>query len=285
MGICKCDNFLVRYFQRRPASPLHLFVESLWVYRSEPAIRRIERVLPSGAPQLVVNLAEDQTRIYRAQGNELLCAIGPGSILSGVSSSAQLIDSDELTNVAGVTFRPGGTLPFVAQPASDFTNRDVPLDSVWGSETTNRLRDRLLSAHTASAVLDILEQTLFDTWNDRALHPVVGFALGEFLASASVAQVAKVKSVIGLSEKRFIERFKSEVGVTPKRFCRLKRFQQVVSSAHQRNEVEWADLALSCGYTDQAHLIHEFREFSGITPRAYGQGKTSFQNHVSFLQS
>lgn len=118
------------YFQRRPVYPLHLFVESLWLSRSEPTARRIERVLPSGAPQLVVNLAEDQTRCYREETKGLVCVATSGSILSGITSSAQLIDTDELTHVAGISFRPGGTLPFVLQPANEITGQDVPLEAI-----------------------------------------------------------------------------------------------------------------------------------------------------------
>lgn len=133
--------------------------------------------------------------------------------------------------------------------------------------------------------LNVLEQTLFDVWRDRTLHPAVAFALGEFHAHPSLARLAELKSAVGLSEKRFIEHFKAQIGVTPKRFYRLRRFQHAVACAHRSRTVDWAGLALSCGYADQAHFIHEFREFSGITPCTYGERKTEFQNHVSFLQS
>jgi AraC-like DNA-binding protein len=49
--------------------------------------------------------------------------------------------------------------------------------------------------------------------------------------------------------------------------------------------VDWAEVALSCGYYDQAHFIHDFRAFSGLTPTGYRTARTAFQNHVSFLQS
>ena len=75
-----------------------------------------------------------------------------------------------------------------------------------------------------------------------------------------------------------------EIGVTPKRYCRLLRFQQVVAKTHGAKNLNWAELALVCGYFDQAHFIHEFREFSGVTPSAYHSNTTAFQNHVTFLQ-
>lgn len=84
----------MNFLQRRPASPLDLFVESLWVCHNQAGPRRFERVLPSGAQQLVVNLAEDQTRVYRQAPGGLVCVAGPGSILSGMTSHAQIIDTD-----------------------------------------------------------------------------------------------------------------------------------------------------------------------------------------------
>jgi AraC-like DNA-binding protein len=94
-----------------------------------------------------------------------------------------------------------------------------------------------------------------------------------------------VTDTIGLSAKRFIERFEREVGVTPKRYCRIRRFQHALTLSHHDRRVDWTRVAMDCGYFDQAHFIHDFRSFSGITPTVYQSAKTSFQNHVKFLQS
>jgi AraC-like DNA-binding protein len=112
----------------------------------------------------------------------------------------------------------------------------------------------------------------------------VAFAIAEFHAEPSLTRIDAVKEALSLSPKRFIERFKTEVGVTPKRYCRLLRFQQAVAKTHGARNVNWAELSLACGYFDQAHFIHEFREFSGLTPSAYQSNITAFQNHVTFLQ-
>ena len=273
------------FLQRRPAPPLDRFVESIWVCRHDARPRALERVLPTGAPQLVINLGEDETRLYRESGRGFVCASSPGSILTGITTRAQIIDTDEQADVAGVAFRPGGTVPFVAIPADELSDHDVPLEAVWSPAAASRLREQLLAAPTSAARLDALEAALYATWRDRGWHPAVAFALAAFRRRPSVARVADVTAAIALSPKRFIERFKAEVGVTPKRYCRLLRFQQALTEAHRTDGPHWTDVAAVCGYFDQAHFIHEFQEFSGLTPRAYDAGRTAFQNHVTFLQS
>ena len=273
------------FLQRRPAPPLDRFVESIWVCRHDATPRTLERVLPTGAPQLVINLREDETRLYRESDRGYVCASSPGSILTGITTRAQIIDTDEQADVAGVAFRPGGTVPFVAIPANELSDRDVPLEAVWSPPAAGRLREQLLAAPSSAARLDVLEAALCGAWRDRDRHPAVTLALAAFRRRPSVARVADVTAAIALSPKRFIERFKAEVGVTPKRYCRVLRFQQAVAEAHRAHGPSWTDVAAACGYFDQAHFIHEFQEFSGLTPRAYDAGKTAFQNHVTFLQS
>jgi AraC-like DNA-binding protein len=69
--------------------------------------------------------------------------------------------------------------------------------------------------------------------------------------------------------------------LTPKLFCRVQRFQGVLRQiARSAEAIDWTQIALSCGYFDQAHFIHDFRGFSGINPSSYVANKTQFQNHV-----
>ena len=85
---------------------------------------------------------------------------------------------------------------------------------------------------------------------------------------------------IGLSPRRFIQVFREEVGLTPKLFCRIRRFQEVLGLIGRGQHVEWAEVALACGYFDQAHFIHDFRAFSGLNPKAYLAHRGEHLNHV-----
>ena len=85
---------------------------------------------------------------------------------------------------------------------------------------------------------------------------------------------------IGLSPRRFIQLFAEEVGLTPKLFCRVRRFQEVVRFIDTQRRFSWSNLALACGYYDQAHFINDFQSFSGLTPTAYLREKGEHSNHV-----
>ena len=269
---------------RVPRPPLDTFVESIWLYQSEPQPHALERILPTGAAQLIVNLKEDQTRLYDPNCH-YRCVTTAGTVLSGVQSRYQIIDTSEQEYVAGVAFRPGGTVAFMRGPTHETSDADIPLELLWGRRRSTALRERLLESRSPDAKLNAIEDALREAWIPAGLHPAVAFALTAFDRVPLTTSITAVTNVIGLSAKRFIERFRIEVGMTPKRYCRIRRFQQAVARAHGGHQVDWARVALDCGYFDQAHFIHDFRSFAGLTPTAYQAAQTPFQNHVKFLQS
>jgi AraC-like DNA-binding protein len=272
------------YLTRRPAPPLDLAVSALWYYRTAPRPFALERVLPKGAAQLVINLKDDQTRVYDP-GRGGVATTSPGAVLTGPGTHFEVIDTDEQEHVVGVSFRPGGTRPFFRLPADALTGPDVPLECLWSVTDVALLREQLLAATTPDAALDVMQAALTAAWRDQPMHRAVDAALATFHRESEVARVAEVADAVGLSVRRFIEAFARDVGLTPKQYCRVRRFQQAVTAAHAAREVDWAEVALSCGFYDQAHFIHDFRAFSGLTPGAYRDGRTVFQNHVTFLQS
>jgi AraC-like DNA-binding protein len=274
----------LHYHHRVPRPPLDAYVASIWLFRDGPRSHALERILPTGAAQLIINLKENRTRLYDPEPPHR-CVSSSGTILAGVHSRYQIIDTFEQEYVGGVVFNPGGTAAFVRAPGYEMRDAATPLESLWGRQRTDDLREQLLERSDPDAQLDAIEAALAEMLRPEGLHPAVGFALTSFHRSPLVPNVEAVTDAIGMSAKRFIERFKTQVGVSPKRYCRIRRFQQAVARAHRGRSVDWAQVALDCGYYDQPHFIHEFRAFSGLTPTAYHESRTEFQNHVKFLQS
>ncbi len=154
---------------------------------------------------------------------------------------------------------------------TELANTHLDLETLWG-RTAVELRERLCEASTAADSFELLQEALTDhLFRPPEHHYAVSTALARF-DEQNVGTIRKIAEDVGLSERRFIEVFKSEIGVTPKLFSRLKRFQRTRMVIHKlENLPNWASVAADHGYFDQSHLIREFQEFSGQSPAAYLQ--------------
>ena len=106
----------------------------------------------------------------------------------------------------------------------------------------------------------------------------------EFQRDSGLLKSDRLAESIGVSQRRFIQLFRDELGLAPKLFGRVQRFQQAIKAIDRRETVDWLDLALSCGYFDQAHFIHDFIEFSSLTPGEYLGLRTAHLRHVRLIE-
>jgi AraC-like DNA-binding protein len=160
------------------------------------------------------------------------------------------------------------SVPFLPLPAGELHNQIVDVADLWDC-SVYALRDQLLDAATSQAKLRLMEQALVARMcHSTSLHPAVLPALHAFQQS-SLARVEAVAEQIGLTSRRLHQIFYQAVGVAPKLFQRLQRFQHVLRRLNTHPTVDWADLAVESGYYDQAHLIHDFQHFAALTPTAY----------------
>jgi AraC-like DNA-binding protein len=256
---------VIRAF-RIPHDVLGEFIELLWLYDGYVVPHAQERLLPMATTEFVVDLRDE------GRGATAAIVAGPHSEYSVIDTSAEV-------SVVGVHFKPGGAFPFFGVPAGELHNLDVSLDTLWGARAM-QLREQILAAPTPDAKFDVLERTLLQTARTFVRHRAVTFALRELSAVSTARTIAEVTEAVGMSQRRFIDRFRNEVGMAPKLFARVQRFQEVVRAVHKLREVDWADVAAACGYFDQAHFIHDFKAFSGFTPSTYFALKSEHQNHV-----
>jgi AraC-like DNA-binding protein len=237
----------------------------IWYYESYNPGHPRERLLPMGSMELVMTMEDIP---------------GSAPMLCGVHSRFMEIDTSRPETLLGVHFKPGGTVPFLKCAADEVQDSVVALADVQGSGAA-RLHERAREAKTPYDRIRLVEQYLLKgAVRPLKRHPAVAVALGAFGETPSPASIAEITQRSGLCHRRFIELFRQEVGLTPKLYCRVQRFQQVIRFLSTRDEVDWSELALDCGYYDQAHFINDFKEFSGISPTAYLQKRTQHMNHV-----
>ncbi|WP_436775375.1 helix-turn-helix domain-containing protein [Yinghuangia sp. YIM S09857] len=239
-----------------------------------------EVVLPHGGPQMLVNMhcdrlgsgppaepgAERQTR---------------GAALQGPSTGPVVVDPSQQRAVVWVAFHTAGAHPLFGVPLSAARDRLVGLDDLWGTDGAV-LRERLLEANAVGgpqACLRALEAALLARVEAGAgPDPAVRAAAARLDRGASVREAA---DQLGWTPRRLTARFDVQMGLSPKRYARVRRFQHLLArvNADPRNP-DWAALAAEGGYHDQAHLIHEFRDLAGMTPTAYVPRSATEPNHV-----
>jgi AraC-like DNA-binding protein len=262
----------------QPAAPLTSYVEKLWYCDGYQGVHRKERALPNGKFQMVISLAEGPLRAPGSPTEEW-GQLAPSLVL-GIRSHYSVIHTAVLQSAMGVVFWPGGARVFFDSPADVFYNESVPLDLLWGSKASE-LRDQLRAASTAAKKFRVLEIALLERLKKgRELHTAVRYALREFARAPHIRSVLEVTKEAGLSRRRFAQLFREQVGLTPKLFCRLRRFRGVLRQITLGAPVDWADVALAGGYCDQSHLVHEFRDFSGISPSAYLASERTVANRL-----
>ncbi len=270
------------YLTRKPQPPLSDFVELFWYYEGYTQPHAKERIMPDASMQVIINLQQDEARIYHPQNPQNFDRY-PGTILCGPRSRFEVIDTAGQAWVMGIQFLPGGAAPFLALPLTEVQDRVVPLECLWGLAGRD-VRNRVLEASTPEQRLQVFEQCLLE----QTIAPLerslaVRGALHYIERKLPAVQVGDLASTLGISRRRFIQVFSDEIGLTPKLFCRVRRFQQVLRALHVERDMDWSDLALSCGYFDQAHFNHDFRAFSGMTPTHYLKCRTPHVNHVPLM--
>jgi AraC-like DNA-binding protein len=269
----------MRYLEHTPPSPLGRYVDKLWYCEAPELPQLLERVFPSGRMSLIINLAEDELRWYDGPDRGRCVRLG-GAAVCGARVDYVTIDTAEQRAVIGVEFLAGGGVPFFGLPADELEGQHVPLDALWGRQAP-LARERILEAPTPEARVRVLASLLRARLaSGLERDPAIEFALSAFADPAAGYTIGDVVGRLGMTPKRFIRAFSEQVGLTPKLYCRVKRFQQVTGVLAEVDEVvSWADLALTCGYYDQAHFIHDFRAFAGLTPTEY-LARRSARNHV-----
>ena len=272
--------------QYKPTGALGALVECLWYWEGAPGPHLQERLLPQAQSALILNLRDEPIAIYEDRGG---AGFYGTAVFSGARSNCFTIDCNQQERVVGVQFAAGGACPFFRMPMSELEDASFDMSDLWGAEA-GWVRERVLSAQTPRAMLEELAVCLEERLRvsgcrrkgsiSENLHPAVVYMADELDICDAPGRVHRVTEKIGMSQRRVAQLFHEQVGVSPKTFHRVRRFQHTLSRLRGVRRVDWADLAVACGYYDQAHLSRDFRQIAGMTPSAYLAAATEHLNHV-----
>lgn len=266
------------YRQRRAVPVLSRFIESFWFYQDLAADHTKEKLLPNGTLELIIDLSPNPKKLYDRKDTARFRTFRRAWV-SGLQREYIIIGTEPGSSMMGVHFRPGGAAPFFDFPISELTAWVIELDLIW-KQDLDSLRDRLLGEPDISRKFDQLESALLAKARNRLEIDRSVDAVIEAVRRQPLLPLRQIAGHLGLSKKQILSRFDSRVGCTPKLTSRILRFQNTLRTIHQSQSHDWAELAQEFGYYDQPHLIHEFREFAGMTPAEYARRRTEYPDYV-----
>jgi AraC-like DNA-binding protein len=265
--------------QHIPITPLDQYIARFTYYKGYAPVHSIDRYLPNGNVEIIIDLTEQPKHIY---DNYTLTTIQTcrNIWISGMRESFITIPSGLNAEMFIIEFRKGQAYPFLGYPLTEITARVVDGDLAL-SGAFRELRDLLLEQPSPTDMFAVAEKRLLQHFGSRlSINPFVQFAVNGILSSPSTVTIKSLADKTGYSSRHFIRIFTDHVGLSPKRFLRIMRFQKAIADIERKGATSWASLALDCGYYDQAHFISDFSNFSGFTPLEYVKRKDRELNYI-----
>jgi AraC-like DNA-binding protein len=191
-----------------------------------------------------------------------------GHVIGPMSAAHSAAHGDRIVQV-GAYFRPVRAKCFFSTPARELTDRILPLSDLWEKSGVS-LEMSIAEARSDEQRVNQLERALLRHLSSRPEHrfTVDLPALAAFVQQRrGMVTVAELADAAGVSRQYLGRMFHEDFGLPPKLFCRLARFRAALECAARGVNDDGAGLAAELGYVDQSHMIAEFREFSGLTPK------------------
>ncbi|AXQ53855.1 helix-turn-helix domain-containing protein [Streptomyces albidoflavus] len=199
-----------------------------------------------------------------------------GSVAGGLMCRSVAIHHDGRQQGVQVALTPLGARAVYGVPAAELAHRLVPLDELLGALAVE-LSDRLRSATTWAARFAVLDELLLRAvgrgGHEHRVRPEVAEAWRRLVAARGGVQVGALAAELGWSRRYLGERFRGELGLSPKTFARVLRFAHAHELAAAEDPLPWGEVAAVSGYADQAHLVRDWREFTGRSPRVWRRGE------------
>lgn len=257
-----------------PGKDLQLYVEFFWEgqFNLSGATTLYQKVVPNGFVELVIHPSDSHCHL--PIGDEW--ASSPDYTIIGLYTRPYEVQFPHYVNVFGIRFKPEGIYNLFGIPASVFSEKYEDMELVLGrefKEYCERLRE---TSHitkrlklTASFLLKKLEQNSAEiTYLNRAAEMI--------RRSEGFNKIDELPDKVYISQRQLEREFNKKIGITPKRYMRIARLNEVHRKLEDEQELELTKIAFDCGYADQAHFIRDFKSFMGVNPTLFTKNRHQF---------
>ncbi|MFA6933044.1 MAG: helix-turn-helix transcriptional regulator [Bacteroidales bacterium] len=261
----------------KPCSLLEPFIKYYWILDYESRVVEPIRVIPYGCVQFTFYLGE---RINSLGSNNDSSYKDQAVVTGQISSFFDVVPQGKIRLIT-IVFKPFGAKPFFDFPIFEIQNNIIPIKDINNKEwldLENRLGDcvdnkSIVSCLENNLLKKLEKNTLFNSYSSINNERIM-LAINRIDDSKGTINIKDLSSLVCLSDKQFNRIFADYVGMNPKNFLRIIRYQSFLLKLQNSNikatkAVDFLDLVYDCGYYDQSHLINNFKEFTGYTPKEY----------------
>ena len=254
----------MEYREVQPAPALRPFVRSYWTLRGSGVAGGIERVIPDGRPELIVDLGVPLTRLRDAGVDGNGESHQPECLFAGQMDRPELFRTRGPVSMFGVTFEADGVSVFSEAPQREWFNQIVPLGDIWGL-AARRWEERIRNARCDAERASMTDAFLQSRFAVKRFDPRTAAACRIIRADPAMP-IDRVAERCALSRRQLEREFQRRAGVSPKLLARIARLQRALTMRQSRESWAWTRVAHESGYYDQAHLIADFKQFTGAAP-------------------
>lgn len=251
----------------RPSELLKQYIKCFVVFEASSLseYKAKQRIYPRGCIDLVFHYG--QPFLFRKRNESF--ALEPRSVVCGQQMNYYDLSPSGKTGMVYVMFRPFGAGMFFKVPMNEIANQNVAFECLANKEAFE-IEDKILNAtcirERVTIIEDFLIEKLIQNNNDARQIVCVLNKIFQRKGQISIKQLAETAC---LSIKQFERKFSGLIGLNPKQFLRIVRFQNVLQMKKNRHNDNLTSLALESGYYDQSHFINDFRLITGLTPKEF----------------
>lgn len=249
--------------------PLNQYVESVFHFKDLIPEHSIERVVPTGHVFIIFELDGFTRNTFDSDTlipNHTFTKVW----VSGMHKNYISISTHQKSEMFVIQFKPFGAYPFFHFPIQDLNEKIVSGEEILGEEIL-RIREEILKAEKSSEKFKVAEIWLDKRFQSNKTPPSELLTVVEALCTEPVAKYGQIVKNYSKTPKHLIDQFKKYVGLTPKYYQRILRFNEILQQINNVAKIEWSQIAYQCGYADQSHFIKEFKHFSGFNPQHFIQ--------------
>jgi AraC-like DNA-binding protein len=219
---------------------------------------------PKGLGGMVFNFGDPYFKLIKQDKWEKV----PDHFLAGQFTQNFTLRLEGKVGMLGVVFFPNALPNLLGIPMSELTDQRVDISLILGNKASI-LTEQIFSAGSHNERIKILENHLMEIFSKSNLSiDIVDYALSMIMKNNGNISIEDLSDHLCLSMRHFRRRFTEKIGISPKFYARIKRFNHIMHLS-ETSPANWADLVFRGGYYDQAHFIRDFHSLSGKNPSEF----------------